>query len=441
MNKTVLETTIKKNTCIGCGICKSVCSVSAIKMIYTKTKEFIPKIKRDICINCGICSQFCPNTYENLKKEAKKIGLSHDPESYGLKKENDFFVGYDLELKNRIKSASGGLVTLLLEELFEKKYIEYVIHAEMLEGKIGDVHYKVSLSKSKDEINQKRSSFYFPIEFSEAIEIFKKKSNKIAITGVPCVIRGMKKLFNKHKDYNKNEVYFISLPCSHNVNGQFIDYLAESLKIKKDELFKINLRGKNKNMRSSNDFINKFIFRKEKCIEINRFESIFTDIWRNYYFTLNSCLYCSDFWGYEGDISIKDAWGKWAKEPYGISMVVSRNKFLIKLLLESKKANLKRITYEEVKFSQRETVIFKQKYTMKKFLLQKEAYFLKKIKFYSKSELAENSKRYYLKYEFETANKKIKKIKRKVIIIENIINLPINLYKLIIKILKKVGIK
>lgn len=441
MNNTILETTIKKNTCIGCGICKSVCPVSAIKMLYTETKEFVPKIKRDICINCGICSQFCPNTYESLKKEAKKIGLSHDPESYGLKKENDFFVGYDLELKNRIKSASGGLVTLLLEELFEKNFIEYVIHAEMIEGKIGDVHYKVSLSKNKDEINQKRSSFYFPIEFSEVIEMFKKESNKIAVTGVPCVIRGMKKLFNEHKDYNKNKVYFISLPCSHNVSGQFIDYLAESLKIKKDVLFKVNLRGKNKNMRNSNEYINKFSFKEEKYIEINRFESIFTDIWRNYYFALNSCLYCSDFWGYEGDISIKDAWGKWTKEPYGISMVVSRNKFLTKLLLESKKANLKRITYEEVKFSQRETVIFKQKYTIEKFLLQKGAYFFKRIKFYSKSEMAEHSKKYYLKYDFETANKKVKKIKRKVIIIENILNLPINLYKLIIKILKKVGIR
>ena len=91
----------------------------------------------------------------------------------------------------------------------------------------------------------------------------------------------------------------------------------------------------------------------------NRFVSGWTHIWRSYYFAMGACLKCSDFWGYEGDISIKDAWGEWAKNPLGTSIAVIRNKDLENEFLNSG------IEYEQLDYSKLEdhqcgTSIFKQ---------------------------------------------------------------------------------
>ena len=46
---------VDKETCIGCGTCKSVCPVEAIDMVDGKAK-----INKEICISCGACKASCP---------------------------------------------------------------------------------------------------------------------------------------------------------------------------------------------------------------------------------------------------------------------------------------------------------------------------------------------------------------------------------------------
>lgn len=358
--ETVLKSTIINNLCIGCGICRVACPTDAIAMKYTDKKEFVPEINNDKCIDCGQCVEFCPNTKEKLENESKKISSVDDPHSFGLKNAS-YILANDTDLEMRKKSASGGFVSALAIEMIKKGHIDYIIHANMKEGKKGDLHYGASISENIEEINNKRSSFYFPIEYSEIIKRFKGDNKNLLIIGVPCAIRGFTKLFTNHKDYNNNQIDTVALACSHNVNGQFVDFLADSFDIGKNKEFKCDLRNKD-NIQDANNFNNHFFNDKKTISKVNRFDSLFTKAWRNYFFSMNVCNYCSDFWGYKADLTVKDAWGKWSNEsPLGHSMVVIRNEKTLGLVKESKNINYENLDYETVRNSQLATTEYKQK--------------------------------------------------------------------------------
>jgi ferredoxin len=46
---------VDKKKCNGCGICKDICPVNAIKIEHEKA------IISDDCVECGACVNQCPN--------------------------------------------------------------------------------------------------------------------------------------------------------------------------------------------------------------------------------------------------------------------------------------------------------------------------------------------------------------------------------------------
>jgi coenzyme F420-reducing hydrogenase beta subunit/polysaccharide pyruvyl transferase WcaK-like protein len=358
MNNNIVCSTNKYNNCIGCGICDVVCPRGAIEIRWTRYREILPVIDYEKCIRCGICVQYCPNTKEKIEFEAKKITSSDDPNSFGLQ-DSTYLLAHDKDKENRKRSASGGFISSFIRHLFDKKIIDGVVHARMLEGKIGGIHYEASISMNYEESDKKRSSFYGPICYTNIIKSLSARNGRYLVIGVPCAIRALTNLFNKHETYKNNKIYTIALACSHNVNGQFVDFLAESLNIDKKEVFKVNLRNKD-DIKDANNYNNHFFNEERDFAKTNRFQSVFTDTWRNHFFAMNACHYCSDFWGYTADISVKDAWGKWASNPLGDSIVVVRNTFLLEEILSSKYMEYEYLDFDTVSKCQLSTTKYKQ---------------------------------------------------------------------------------
>ncbi|MBU0503063.1 MAG: 4Fe-4S binding protein [Candidatus Omnitrophota bacterium] len=46
---------VDKNKCNGCGACKDICPVNAIKIENKKA------VINDDCVGCGVCVDQCPN--------------------------------------------------------------------------------------------------------------------------------------------------------------------------------------------------------------------------------------------------------------------------------------------------------------------------------------------------------------------------------------------
>jgi Pyruvate/2-oxoacid:ferredoxin oxidoreductase delta subunit len=49
--------TLKRDKCVGCGVCQGICPVKAISMEDKK-----PQIDRKKCIRCFCCQEFCPQS-------------------------------------------------------------------------------------------------------------------------------------------------------------------------------------------------------------------------------------------------------------------------------------------------------------------------------------------------------------------------------------------
>jgi len=137
--------------------------------------------------------------------------------------------------------------------------------------------------------------------------------------------------------------------------------LAEQEGVRRGEPFIANLRDKLGGIRDANNFNNYFRL-SDREIRRNRFQTAFTDMWRNYFFAQESCLYCPDFFGSDADLSVKDAWGRLSSDPLGISLLIVRNPELVVILDELRKRKmiyLEPCDREEVFQSQPQTARFK----------------------------------------------------------------------------------
>jgi coenzyme F420 hydrogenase subunit beta len=357
--KSNVDQVVKKNLCSGCGVCAAACPTDAIEIVFNKNKEYNPVVSFEKCIDCGRCLEVCPFSDKNLIQKTKK------PEENAINSIISIKRCFTNNEEMYLKSASGGALGTLLTYLLEIGEIDSVIHVESLYGNFKEKFFISSISTKSKDINKKRGSAYYPIEFSTVLKKIKedKKFNKVAIVGVPCTISAIRKLCKIDKKYNKKIKYFFALVCSHNVNGQFAEYITYNILKNKNEDAKLIFRDK-KGIKNDWDFLNTVITKSKKISE-NR-HKYFTKSWRGYFFSLNPCLYCTDFLGNNADASFKDAWGfKNLIEKQGESVIIIRDDDLLSIIDNLSKKGLMEnypLSVEELIESQKKTFIYKTFY-------------------------------------------------------------------------------
>ena len=324
----------KQGLCIGCGLCTATCPEHAIAMHWGKYQTWIPQMDEAKCTDCGLCYKICPNTQERISEYATAAAKAG--ERFGLSKTSQYFIAFDLNAENRIRSASGGALTAILMHLLDSRKIDGIIASVPVSAPIGKPHYELRVMRSIEELDGARSSHYHPLNYDKVLREVGGSSGRYALVGVPCAIRGIKRL---PKNFHSKIRYTFSLVCSHNVTGQFLDCLAKQEGVFEEEAYTANLRDKFNDISDANNFNNYFRLSNRE-IRRNRFQTAFTDMWRNYFFAQECCLYCPDYYGADADLSVKDAWGRLSSDPLGISLLIVRNPELVDTLQKLKKCGI-----------------------------------------------------------------------------------------------------
>lgn len=184
--------------CTGCLACLSSCKHNAIQLIQDKNGFTHPIIDNSLCIKCNLCIKKCP--------VLSPVKLNEPQKAYACHNKNE---------KERFKSASGGIATLLAQS--------FINNGDIVYGCAFEQPFEINHIRctTYEDICRIRNSKYIQSKISkELIQNIKKdlaEHKNVLFIGTPCQIAGIKNLFPTN-----NGLYLVDLICHGVSSKQFL---------------------------------------------------------------------------------------------------------------------------------------------------------------------------------------------------------------------------
>ncbi len=294
--------------CSGCHACAVKCPNKCIEMKCDKDGFKYPIVNKIDCIHCGLCIKICPI----LNKEHENV--DNEPSTYAA---------YNINDEIRLKSSSGGIFTLLANEIINQNGVVF--------GAKFDNQFKVvhSGSSEVEEVDAFRGSKYVQSDigttFLEA-KTFLEQKRKVLFTGTPCQIAGLYSfLGNNHENLYTQDIICHGVPSPY----LWYKYLSHRKRYINDEITAISFRNKDEGWRKFNLCIknNSQIMYKKNNQNDPMIKAFLNDLCLR-----PSCYNCS-FKGIhrQSDITLADFWGienvtQELNDDKGVSLVMINSK-------------------------------------------------------------------------------------------------------------------
>jgi len=171
----------EKKDCVGCEACIQRCPKHCIFLLQDIEGFFYPKVNTNLCIQCGLCEKVCPVIHQAQPRKPIQVFAAKNPNE-----------------NIRLKSSSGGIFTLLAEQIIDKGGVVF--------GAKFDKNWDVihSYTETKEGLVAFRGSKYVQSKIGTSFqdtERFLRNGRDVLFSGTPCQIRGLKLFLGK--DYEK----------------------------------------------------------------------------------------------------------------------------------------------------------------------------------------------------------------------------------------------
>jgi len=242
------------------------------------------------------------------------------------------FIGHVVDESGRVRSASGGLLTHFLIFLLETGEIDAaIVVGEATSAQ--DLLFRAQVAQSTEQIRKAAKSKYYPTELSKAIKQAVEEKQKIAIVGLPCQCRAIRKAMAKVLPFKECIRYVFGLVCSHTVSARYTEFLLAAAGVGKKDYDRVSYREKT-GSQSANDYSFQ-AFKDERPVgrAIPQQGHEASKSWGRRLFVPHACDYCTDVFAEAADAVFMDAWlPAYVSDPRGTSIVVSRRAELTEML-------------------------------------------------------------------------------------------------------------
>lgn len=282
-----------KKSCCGCHACVSVCAKHCITMQSDSEGFFYPVVDNTVCTDCGLCEKVCPVIHQEEVREPLAS-----------------YIAINLDEAIRLKSSSGGVFTLLAEDVICEGGVVFGARFDEVWDVIHD------WTDTIDGLSAFRGSKYVQSKIGDtyrAVKDFLKQGRKVLFSGTPCQIAGLKKYLRK--EYNN--LLAVDFIChgvpSPGVWKRYLDDFRRSLShVESPMITGVSFRDKCNGWKKYN-FCIRYTTSSDK--EEKEFFQPFTEnpYMRGFLtdiYLRPSCHACPSKSGKSGsDITIADAWG------------------------------------------------------------------------------------------------------------------------------------
>ena len=363
MEPNVISAIVKKDLCVGCGLCAAICPDQTLVMQFNRFGEFNPILDHECKKNCGLCLKVCPFADGNDNEDSigKRLygdipGICHRSETgYYL----DCVAGYAPE--TRYRGASGGMATWFLSTIMRKGIVDYVI--AVIPNEDPDSLFKFTILNDPDSVLDSAGSVYYPVELSGVLREVENNPGKYAIIGLPCFVKAIRLAMNHKRKLRERIIIIGGLVCGQMKSKHYTDHVS-ALSGVWGPLQKVYYRGKSRETPA-----NIFYF---SCVNKNGdkgkifYNNGVSKVWNNRWFTLNACNFCDDIFAECADVAFMDAWlPEYASDCQGTSLLLVRSDLVKEVFDNERKVNtisINPISVQNVIQSQEGLVHIKKEY-------------------------------------------------------------------------------
>lgn len=173
----------RKEDCCGCQACGDICPKGSISFKTDNEGIWYPEVNKDTCIDCHLCEKVCP-----IINKVSRTDNSIDPKTYILQAPNPI---------DRLKSASGGAYTLLVNEVFKR--------GGYVAGHVWNDKASVKgfISCKPEDLDILRGTKYLQSDVEGIYKSVKQLLNEgkfVLFSGCPCQTAAMRSFLKKDYD-------------------------------------------------------------------------------------------------------------------------------------------------------------------------------------------------------------------------------------------------
>jgi coenzyme F420 hydrogenase subunit beta len=224
--------------CSGCGACVAVCPADAI--CFGEPGGELSPLNIGYCkevsdeVSCGACYEVCPRTGES---KAESMGSFLEV----ISAKAAFAVPH---------AQSGGAVTAILVNALEEGLIDAVVTVS--EDRWTLRPFSVVITSSEELVHQagSRYNWWVPLVAALKTAVIERKFRKIAVIGVPCVVKALDRIRSSDHDllrpYGRSIRLIVGLFCTESFDYQSLveGKLKKEYKIDTWNIRRLDVKGK-----------------------------------------------------------------------------------------------------------------------------------------------------------------------------------------------------